>query len=243
MEGAEYWLVGAEKWREGLSSLVANAIPFGVCPAEWLAYEPVKEFVDQVRDGHDKVLERPLATILAQRGLTFEANLKAVQNGKQTVSLVVPGVGEMDLLFIDPKAKTLYVGECKHNRSRFDAAGWRLDYQRFVRDYERKLAGKVAWATQHLTAIAAHFSFTTKQPVDLTGYRVEGIFLINAPTLYMYDGPYRTFTISAFRRLVNGHYRQPKFRYTPPGQQVVHLLARPYFKQAAAILAATVTSS
>lgn len=238
VEGTEYWLMGANKWVESLHTLTTNAIPFGVCPDEWLAYKPVNRFINQVKNGHDKVLEQPLVDILKQRGFLYEANVKAIQNGKQTISLIIKGLGEIDLLFIDPQKKVLYVGECKHIRAKYDAVGWRRDYQHFVRDYEPQLTNKVAWATQNLAAVAAHFSFTTKRVIDLAGYQVEGIFVINAPTIYLYDGAFRTFTISTFRRLVNGHYREYKIRYTPRDRKPEHLIGMPYFKNAAAIMAA-----
>lgn len=241
-DGGEYWLVGNQKWLESRFSLSTNAIPFAVCPAEWQAYLPVRRFVSQVNDSHDKVLERPLASILTQQGWPFEANVKAIRGRERSVSLVTKNVGEIDLLFIDHKHQILYVGECKHNRSRFEMAGWRGDYQHFVRDYEPQLRNKVIWVTDNLADVAAHFARATRRSVDLTGYRVEGIFLINAPSIYLYDARYRTFTIAAFRRLVNGRYREHTIRFTPPGRQPEKMLKRPYFQQALAIVAAAVAT-
>jgi hypothetical protein len=237
VESVEYWLVGLKKWQESLVTMTTNALPFGVCPPEWKAYRPVARFIGEVENEHDKTLEKPLADMLKERGFVYEPNVKFIHNGKQTISIVVKDLGEIDLLYIDHVQRVLYVCECKHNRSKFDAAGWRRDYSYFVRDYETQLANKLRWATEHIDDLAAHFTRKEKRPVDLAGYAVKGIFVINAPTVYMYDGAFPTYTISMFRELVNGRFQEHQISYTLPGTQQVRLIGRPYMKNAARLFA------
>jgi hypothetical protein len=229
VEGVECWLVGLNKWQESMVTMTTNALPFGVFPSEWKAYQPVARFINKVKGEHDKTLEKPLADILKARGFVFEANVKSIHN----ISLVVKDVGEIDLLYIDPVQRVLYVCECKHNRSKFDAAGWRRDYSGFVRDYESQLANKVHWVADHMADVAKHFSRKEKLPIDLTGYAVAGIFVINAPTVYLYDGAFPTFTISMFRKLIDGSFQEHQISYTSPVSNQSHLIGRPYMKNAA----------
>jgi len=233
VDGTEYWMVGLNKWLESMVTMTTNALPFGICPSEWKVYRPVARFINEVENEHDKTLEKPLADILEEQGFVYEPNVKFIHDGKQTISLVVKDLGEIDLLYIDHLQQVLYVCECKHNRSKFDAAGWRRDYSNFVRDYETQLANKLRWAIEHINDLAAHFSRREKRPIDLTGYTVAGIFVINAPTVYMYDGAFPTYTISMFRELVNGRFQEHQISYNLPKTQEVRLIGRPYMKNAA----------
>lgn len=243
VEGVEYWLVKLNKWLESLVTMTTNALPFGVCPPEWKAHQPMASFISRTEAKHDKTLEEPLADMLKKRGFLYEPNVKSVWDGKKFITLIVKGLGEIDLLYIDHVQHVLYVCECKHNRSKFDAAGWRRDYSNFVQDYETQLANKVRWVTGNLDTVTAHFSRKEKRLIDLAGYTVAGIFVINAPTIYLYDGAFPTYTIAMFRELVEGTFQEHLISYTLPGTQQARLIGRPYMRNAARLFAELTVSA
>ena len=197
------YLVGYHKWKESLTYLSYNCFPFGIYPLEWKDLLEVKQFMSDKNNKHDKVLENALINILNQNNYKNDNNVGSIfiNKGKSIPIRKLKGVGEIDLIFIDELKKKLYICECKHNRSKFDFAGWYRDHMSFKKDYEAQLLGKINWAKDNVNIILGHLENKYKVGIDnKEEYTIEGIFLINAPTLYIYDSVYPTYTIYLFKK-------------------------------------------
>lgn len=228
--GEPYWLTGKRKWEESIATLTTNALPFALCPDEWLHFPIIGQFVDELRQNHDQVLEQPLRDLLTARQIPYDANITSLRGRAGNIPIAIAGVGEIDILFLDIANQLVYVCECKHNRARFDYPNWRRDYSNFVGTYERKLTNKVDWISQHLGAVEEHFRMlTSDNQLSLAGFDVRGVFAINAPTIYMYNGKYRAFTIHEFRELLDGEYRAVTFQFENEDTGHVLEVSHPYF--------------
>jgi len=43
-----YWMIGRNKWLESFATLSTNALPFGICPDEWMKHDSINKFVKRV---------------------------------------------------------------------------------------------------------------------------------------------------------------------------------------------------
>jgi len=63
----------------------------------------------------------------------------------------------------------------------------------------------------------------------LSEFEIRGIFIINAPTIYMFNGDYRALTIMDFISLINREYADTKFEFTNENTGKKTLIEHPYF--------------
>lgn len=205
VDNEEVYVLGLQKWAESLVFLSYNCYPFGIYPSEWKTLEPILKFMNQKKEIHDLVLEDVLVNELRQRNIRFSHKVGSIKTGKgQAIPIrKLKGVGEIDLLIFKEEINTIYVCECKHNRSKFDVAGWYRDVMSFKGDYEEQLRGKVEWSQQNINSLIKHFEieFKFKIPTE-TPILIQGIFIVNAPTLYLIDCIYPTFTVYTFIQLL-----------------------------------------
>jgi len=234
-----YHILGSNKWSEAISILTSNALPFAQCPEEWKAIPPLFSYQKHLNNTHDKVLEKPAYKIIAKSGKTFDANVKSlIQSPSESVKLEVKNLGEIDILVLDEDIKKIWVIECKHNRSRFDVNNWRRDYSNF-QNYEVKLRNKEFWCSKNRIKVQLHFNNKFNLAINILDWEVEGIFVINAPTLYMYNGNFRTFTLADFEKLMQGSYQQKAFIYEEEETGKEMIVEFPYFKNIRKNLAST----
>jgi len=225
-----YHILGANKWSEAIAVLSSNALPFAQCPEEWKLITPLLNYQKHLNDTHDKILENPAREIISNENKLYDYNVKAlIQSYKTSFNLEIKNLGEIDILVLDEEENKIWVIECKHNRSRFDTNNWRRDYTNFFQ-YEIKLKNKVIWCTNNKDKIRNHFLFKFKTDLDLRKWDVEGIFVINAPTLYMYNGNFKTYTLTDFQKLMDGSYMETEFKFTNEKSGEVLHITHPYFK-------------
>ncbi len=230
IDGKQYNIVGYNKWAESFVTLSTNCFPFGHYPEEWKKHDPIKKFVQQVTDEHDSILEEPIIDYLRSKDIKVDGNIKSFRKKKgNNVPIEVEGVGEIDLIFIDEVNKVLYVGECKHNRSRFDMNNWKRDYSNFVNKYETQLSNKEKWVNENLSIVREHFEVEYDCSIDFEGYIVRAAFFINAPTVYMHNGKYRAFTITDLKNIIEGKVVDAIFRFTNEDTGVTFDISHPYF--------------
>ncbi|RCH56810.1 hypothetical protein DJ568_02855 [Mucilaginibacter hurinus] len=224
-------MAGYNRWLECLGTLTTNALPWGHVADEWKQHKPIKKFVQHLQDTHDDILENAAVELIKVAQLPFDKSVKSLRQHKGDNFPInnVQGVGEMDIVFADTQRKILYIVECKHNKSRFDYFNWKRDYTVFKEKYETQLNNKITFANAETARILVHLEVVNKVEIaDKDDYTVQGIFLINAPTLYMYDAVYPTLTLHNLRQLLNGEYTSPRFELTlPDGQKL--LVEQPYF--------------
>lgn len=226
-----YNLIGYNKWLESMSLLSTNAFPFGLYPTEWSRHEKIKEFVQKTENTHDKILEEPIIKVLNEKTFFNDYNLESFKQPNGQNVNIKNNIGDIDILFIDVEFEIIYICECKHNRSRHDMNNWRRDYSNFKGKYESQLKRKVDWVNQNKNIVETHFEqlYQEEFKVKLDNYLVRGIFIINAPTVYMYNGKYRAMTITDINDLLDRKYTDLKFKFTNESNGEVTLIEYPYF--------------
>ena len=98
------------------------------------------------------------------------------------------------------------------------------DFSNFKNKYERKLKKKVDWIRDNRPILQEHFEVKSGlTDFSLIDFSVEGCFLINTPTFYMFNGDFRAITISDLPKFLEGWLgntiidpRNIANRYDPP---------------------------
>lgn len=227
-----YHVIGPNKWGESLSLLSTNCFPFGLFPEEWKTNVDLKKFIEKIDNTHDKILQEPIINKLIEKLFPYEVDIKSFQTHKKQFINISSSVGDIDILFLDTRNKIIYVCECKHNRSRFDYNNWKRDYANFQEKYEKQLERKVNWASQSIEIIENHFKLRKVNPIpdiDLSKFSIEGIFIINAPTLYMFNSKYRCYTIYDFSKIINNEPVFIDFHLSVEDQNKTYIIKHPYF--------------
>lgn len=221
--------IGMNKWSESFMMLSTNSLPFGSFPSEWTTLPLIKTYMLRLQNNHDKLLENPAVEIIKRNSLLYDRNVKSLKISKQqSISLIKKDIGELDLLIINEKLKKILVVECKFNRSRMEYFNWRRDYINFKGTYEKKLENKVQFISKHTNEVLRHFENLHSTNIsEKENYEVEGVFLINAPTLYMYDSQFTTATLTTFEAIITGKYFQPKLLFEKDGKKIT--IDHPYF--------------
>lgn len=230
VDNKKYNLIGHNKWLESFTTLTTNCFPFGLYPEEWRQFKEIREFIHKIDNTHDKILQKPIIDILNAQKIYYEIDIESFDQGNGTNINIKNSIGDIDILFIDDKTKSIYISECKHNRSRFDMNNWKRDYTNFKSKYEQQLDRKVDWAEKNINVIETHFktrNVNFKSP--LNEYNIKGIFIINAPTIYMYNGKYRAFTIHDISQLLTTGYIDIKLEMISEDKSKKYLIEHPYF--------------
>lgn len=231
IDNVNYHMIGYNKWVESLTLLTTNSFPFGLFPLEWKQYQSIRDFVNLIDNTHDKLLENPIIKLLEENKRKFDFNIESFEQLKGNNINIKDTVGDIDILFLDEKYKMLYVCECKHNRSRYDLNNWKRDYSNFRNKYESQLKRKVDWVNQNISIVENHLKkkYQEKFDINLENFEVMGIFIINAPTVYMFNGNYRAFTISDIRELLAEQYVDIKFEFVNESSGKKLFIEHPYF--------------
>ena len=231
IDGKIYNLIGPNKWGESLSQLNTNCFPFGIFPTEWKINTDLKKFIEKIDNTHDKVLQNPIIEMLEINKIPHEMDILRFQTFKNQFINIKDTIGDIDILFIDEFEKIIYVSECKHNRSRFDYNNWKRDYSNFKQKYEKQLERKVNWAKSNIDIIENHFKLRIENPLnlDLKDYKIEGIFIINAPTIYMFNSSYKCYTIHDFGLLMNRETVFEDFEIYAEDIKKTYKIKHPYF--------------
>ena len=227
----QYWLVGINKWNESLTILSYNAFPFGFCPPEWMKHEAIKKYIHKLEDTHDEILEVAAEKLLDRERIDYDRKVQSLKTRTgNNINLAKKGIGDFDIIFLDKFNKVINVCESKHNRARFDLFGWRRDYHNFKETYEKQLTKKIQWVESFKQEVLEHFEIKYKFTLaDKQEYIVRGIFLINAPTIYMYDCVFPTLTLHNFEEFLTGRYFPAQFSFTDENE-IEHKIDLPYFQ-------------
>lgn len=232
IDGEVHHLVGVQKWMEALTLLSSNCFPFAQFPEEWKAIPTIDKFIHGLRQTQDKILEDPAIELLKNSGAKFDRNIRHLKKiNNQNIGLVQEGVGELDILFLNEEGCTVYLVECKNNRARFEFNNWKRDLANFREKYEQQLARKFKWLSTHLQDVLEHFEILYNCKIENKGmYKVAPVFLINAPTLYMYDSDYEVFTLHELEQYLSGAHVRHFFDGELNGRKF--RVYRPFFKNA-----------
>lgn len=229
IDGVERALVGEEKYPESVMVLATNALKWNTLPKEWLQNDCMKTFMQLKGNEHDKLLEDEVEKIFIEKKIRFTRNVKSFkQKSKINVNIDNAICGEIDFLIINTKLKKLLVVDCKYNKARYEAVGYRTDDTNFKTKYEPKMYKKHNWVFNNITVVNEHFQIIYQdESIDIKGYEVETVFFINTPTFYMFNGKYKAITLSQVSEYLDGNYKYDILTINHNGKAINH----PYFKK------------
>lgn len=234
--GEDRALVGYQKFNESIVTLATNAMHWNVLPKEWLNNRCMQLFMNKMSREHDKILEDEVQKVLESEHLLFVRNIKSFkQPNGNNVNIDNQTAGEIDFIILNGKLKKIFVADSKYNRARYETVGFRNDLANFVSDYEPKLAKKLNWVKGNVQLVQNHFRIIYNQrDLNLEGFSVEGVFFINTPTFYMFNGNYNAITLNSLRSFITGRFENKKFIYLnkdPNADNMYDIIEHPYFKQ------------
>lgn len=235
IDGEDYFCCGAHKWSESMTQLATNSFPFGQFPSEWKSIPGLNNFIKKVMNTHDKVLEDPAIDTIKKHELKFDRNITHLKKANnQNISLVKANLGEIDLAFINEQELIIYIAECKHNRSRYEFYNWNRDIKNFREKYEAQLRNKSNWVQENKLEFLEHLELVHNCVIsNKNKYRIVPLFIINAPTLYMYDSDFLVVTLHDLNLLLEGKHKTIQFNGELNGKPISFL--PPYFQNAEAL--------
>lgn len=240
--GVDRALVGREKFVESIMVLSTNAIHWNAMYEEWLKLKCIQSFIAQKGNEHDKILEDKIEEIVKSKGFLYCRNIKSFKQElkKDNVNIDNEIAGEIDLIVVNPNQKIIYVADAKYNRSRYEAVGYRMDYSLFInpdkpkKSYETKLNKKVNWVKDNKNVLKEHLSIIyNKSEINFDDYKVEGFFIINTPTFYMFNGQFKAITLKQFGEFIEGKYEYPDLCIIDEkdDDEIIMMVKHPYFRK------------
>ncbi|MBK7668643.1 MAG: hypothetical protein IPJ32_15680 [Sphingobacteriaceae bacterium] len=182
---------------EAIIQFGTNAIPWGKAPDEWLKNPCFKNYVHRKEDQHDKWLDDEVEKILVNLNLQYDRNVKKLNSSKGFINIDIEGLGELDFIIIAPAIKKIFISDCKHLLGRYDIVNQRNDFNAFeigsnkTKPYNQTMKAKLTWFNENKHIVQDHFkSKYSDSAIDISEYAFESIFIINTPTIYMYNSVY-----------------------------------------------------
>ena len=237
----QFVIAGRNKFLESISQLTTNAIPWNYAPVEWMSNSSFEKYVTHRQNMHDSILEDEVEQIFSSRKIPYERNIRSfVTNTGNNIRCDIKNVGEIDFIFINTNKKIIFVADCKYHRSRYDNITWKKEFSNFIESYETKLMNKRRWIENNIKVILFHFR--TKHGLkfeDWMKYSVQELFIINAPNFYYYNGNLPCHTLYSLNQLLDDKHQEVihEITFEKNGKEVVAIIERPYFQNAANILA------
>jgi len=234
--GQDFALVGENAWRESIIELTSNKIPWGKAPEEWLLNQCFKTYMHSKEDEHDKWLDHEVEKRLMSKNLQYDRNLTSLHTSAGRLSLNIPDVGEMDFIIVDHNSRKIFVTDCKHLLGRYDMMSQKNDFANFTKSngYNQQIANKIAFIRSHIADLDFHIraKYATDAR-DITTYEIEGVFIINTPTFYMFNSDYRIYTVDIALEAMTGELQDPEFTVIldEEEQQTIFRIKYPYFRK------------
>jgi hypothetical protein len=239
VNGKPFYMCGIYSYDEAENSLVLNAIPWGKTPVEWKARPGLAAYIDRKKDEHDRWLDNEVEKIVREKSLLFDRGVKKIHTKARSYPITGKGLGEIDFLILSPGIKKLFVTECKHLQDRYDMINWKNDHSHFTIDgkelsYNSRLKAKVEWISEHKKIVEEHLQLKYNDTtINLNDYTVEGVFVINTPTFYMYNSVFRIYTYHRFGDVITGEYVDPTFSLMDDREDstILYKVGFPYFQK------------
>lgn len=237
IDGDDFAFFGKWSWMESILQYTTNAIPWGKAPKSWMSNSCFKKYVHKKEDEHDKWLEDFVEKILLKNSILYDRNVKTLKNKNNFVSIDTDGLGEIDFIILSEPERKIFISDCKHLLGRADLVNQKNDYNSFslgsknAESYNQKLERKVNWFNKNKTIIQNHFRHKYDKPeLTITNFSIEGIFIINTPTFYMYNAKYRIYTAYQIEKVILGTYSDPTFTIFD-GDSGCYIIEYPFFKK------------
>lgn len=228
-------LIGIEKFSESIMVLATNAIHWNAMQKEWLTVKCMQTFVNKKGNEHDKILEDKIEDIIRSKGFLYCRNIKTFKQPSGSNYRIDNSIaGEIDFIIVNQELQKIFVADTKYNRTRYEGVGFRNDYSNFLHSYEPQLQKKIDWVTKNLAILQEHLKIIYNlTDLNFIGFEVEGIFLINTPTFYMFNGTYKAITLKQTSEFIDGKYEYPRLVISKEDEEKEYLIIakHPYFRK------------
>jgi len=202
-------LIGEEKWQESIFVMATNGFQWQHGPEEWKQNDCFKKFLERKHDEHDKLLEDQAQAIFEKKDFYFDRKVMKLLGENGLVVDINDQPGEIDFIFFDHDCKKILVTDCKYHRARYEMVGFSNDYVQFTRHYEKKMKRKIQFIKNKLELLKTHMVKQKGLPIDfdIKAYSVEGLFIVNTPTFYIFNGIFPTITIGHLEEFIEYCYK------------------------------------
>jgi hypothetical protein len=240
VDGNDFAWFGKNVWAEAITQYATNAIPWGKAPVEWMKNMNFKAFVHKKEDDHDRWLDDAVEKKVKLTNSLYDRNVTQLNSLKGIINIDIKGLGEIDFIIVSDITRKIFICDCKHLLGRYDIVNQKNDYNAFAigskstKAYNKTIANKVEWFAENLLLLQEHFRLQQgDNEISFEDYTVEGIFVINTPTFYMYNAEYRIYTINQIQEVINGDYEDPTFMLIIEDEKGEKLLKvnYPYFQK------------
>lgn len=230
IDGVERALVGKHKFMESIFVLATNAISWNTIPPEWRTNKLMLKYMSLKGHQHDKILEDKIEAILVEKKLLYCRNIKSFkQPRKDNINIDNQLAGEIDYIIVNRKSKLILVADSKYNKTRYEAVGYRTDTTHFIKKYEPQLERKITWISLNKDILQEHLKIIYNiVDLDILNYDVQGVFFINTPTFYMFNGKYKAITLAQTADYLDGKYAYPTVSYENENGEK-SIIEHPYF--------------
>jgi len=235
----KYYVFGIASLCDAEESLYLNAIPWGKVPTEWSDITSFVNYKNKKHLEHDKWLDDKIENSIKTTGLIYQRSVKKLITKKQSYSLEVKNLGEIDFIIVSPRVKKVFIAECKHLQGRYDMVNQKEDYDHFTKDgkdkcYISRINFKTKWLTENKAILEEHLQLRFKVPnLSLKDYQIEGVFFINTPTFYMYNSDLRIYTFEQVVDVIKGKHTDPIFscKDEEEDRTILYSIKYPYFRK------------
>lgn len=237
IEGEDFAVIGINGFKESIIQLATNAIPWGKAPEEWVSNKCFKEYIHFKEDEHDKWLDNEVEKRTKEKNLPFHRNVTNINSENGTLNLLIKDVGEIDFIIVNHELKKIYVADSKHLQGRYDMMTQKNDFSNFTKDksgYNTQISNKIKWVKDNLPHLDFHNkSIYGQSEQSIISYDIEGIFIINTPTFYMYNSDYRIYTVDVFSEIITGKLKDPELTVIVDNVDTLTTfnIKYPYFKK------------
>jgi len=237
IDGEDYAIVGKNAFTEGIIQIATNCIPWGKAPQEWTTKRLFKDYVHSKEDLHDKWLDDEVENKISQEGLHYHRNVTYLNSNSGTVTLNLPNVGEVDFIIIDHQLKKIFVADCKHLQGKYDMIAQKNDFTNFtkpIKGYNTQIRNKLDFISSNIETLNYHNKSKYGQDTpEVTSYSIEGMFIINQPTFYMYNSDYRIYTVDVFIEKIKERLVDPELFVIIEDENVTKTMKikYPYFRK------------
>jgi len=230
IDGVSRALVGKGKFGESIYVLATNAISWNTIPLEWRKNKCMLKYMSRKGNEHDSILEDKVEEIIRKRGFHFVRNIKSFKRLEaDNINIDNEVAGEIDFIIIDKTKNKIIVADSKYNKAKYEAVGFRTDNTNFITKYEPKLKKKIDWVEDNKLIVQEHFKIIYNiDKFDITKYEVIGLFFINTPTFYMFNGTYKAITLNNLENYLSEDFEEVIISCTNT-EGVDLLIKHPYF--------------
>jgi len=147
-------------------------------------------------------------------GLIYQPSVKNLVTNAGIVNIENDQCGEIDFIIINEASKKIFIIECKHLLGRYDMANFNMDFNKFTKgddSFNNKIEKKVSWIKNNIHLIEEHFRNQKLLSNSIDNFTVEGLFIINTPTFYMYFSHFRIYVYHDVAKVLAGEYVDKTF--------------------------------